>query len=121
MEMDGQVLSLREPLAGGATVQIIKRDSKAGLWVIRHSAAHVMADAIKRLRPKAKLWKGPPVEDPRYGFYYDLDLGDTPLTQEDLPEVEKLMRKIIKANVPFEREVLSRDAARELMVEQGEN
>ncbi|MHC4514373.1 MAG: threonine--tRNA ligase [Planctomycetota bacterium] len=121
MEMNGEVLSLREPLADGATVQIIKRDSKQGLEVIRHSAAHVMADAIKQLRPQVKLWKGPPVEDPRYGFYYDLDLGDQPLTQEDLPEVEKLMRKIVKANVPFEREVLQRDPARELMVEHGED
>jgi len=121
MEMDGETLSLRDTLVDGATVQIIKRDSKEGLFVIRHSAAHVMADAIKRMRPQVKLWKGPPVEDPRYGFYYDLDLGDQPLTQEELPEVEKLMRKIVKANVPFEREVFSRDAARELMVEHGED
>lgn len=121
MEVDGEVLSLREPLVDGAKVRILKRDSKEGLWVIRHSAAHVMADAIKQLRPKVKLWKGPPVEDPRYGFYYDLDLGDEPLTQEDLPEIEKRMRKIIQANVPFEREVFPRDEARELMVQHGED
>ncbi|MEE9127222.1 MAG: TGS domain-containing protein, partial [Planctomycetota bacterium] len=121
MQVDGEVLSLREPLEDGATVTIIKRQSEHGLWVIRHSAAHVMADAIKQLRPQVKLWKGPPVEDPRYGFYYDVDLGDQPLTQEELPEVEKRMRQIIKANVPFERCVLSRDAALELMAQHGED
>ncbi len=121
MTVDGEVLSLREPLEKNCQLTIITRDQKEALDVLRHSAAHVMADAIKRMRPQAKLWKGPPVDDPRYGFYYDIDLGDEPLTQEELPEVEKLMRKIIKANAPFEKDVRSRDEARQLMLDQGED
>ncbi len=93
--VDGEVMSLQQALPDGAPeavkVEILTREDKRGLEVIRHSAAHVMAEAIQRMRPEAKLWKGPPVDDPRYGFYYDIDLGDRPLGSEDLPEVERLM------------------------------
>ena len=120
-KVDGDMRGLREELRSDCAVEIVTRDSKEGLEVIRHSAAHILADAIKRIRPDVKLWKGPPVEDPRYGYYYDIDLGDAGITMEDLPEIEKLMRKIVKANVPFEKEVLPRDAARQLMVDHGED
>lgn len=121
MEVDGVTKSLRETIGVDSAVSIVTRDTKAGLEVLRHSAAHVLADAISRIRPGVKLWKGPPVDDPRYGYYYDIDLGDEPITMADLPEIEKHMRKIIKANVPFEKEVRSRDDARKLMVESGED
>ena len=121
MKVDGEVQSLREELQEDCAVEIVTRDSQDGLEVLRHSAAHILADAIKRIRPEVKLWKGPPVDDPRYGYYYDLDLGDAGITLEDLPEIEKLMRRIIKSNVPFEKEVLPRDEARKLMVDQGED
>ena len=68
--------SLQLPIDTSAAIEIITRDTPAGLEVLRHSAAHVLADAVKRIRPGAKLWKGPPIDDPRYGFYYDIDLGD---------------------------------------------
>ena len=119
--LDGEVQSLQLPIDGSANIKILVRDQKDGLEVLRHSAAHVLADACKRLRPQAKLWKGPPVDDPRYGFYYDIDFGDQPITVDDLPQLEALMQEIIKADAPFVREELSRDAARELMVEQGED
>lgn len=121
MRVDGQVKSLQEELTTDCTVEIIPKDSKDGLEVIRHSAAHVMAEAIKQMRPQAKLWKGPPVDDPRYGFYYDIDLGEEGITEADLPEIEKRMRKIIKHKERFVKEVLPRDQARALMVAQGED
>ncbi|MEZ5965047.1 MAG: threonine--tRNA ligase [Planctomycetota bacterium] len=120
IRVDGEVRSLQVPLTSGR-VEIITRDQPAGLEVIRHSAAHVMADAVKRLRPQAKLWKGPAIEDPRYGFYYDIDVGDRPLAPDDLPEIEKLMGEIIAADHPFVRESLPRADARALMVANGED
>jgi len=121
IELDGAVQSLQLPIEDSANIKILVRDSKEGLEVLRHSAAHVLADAVKRMRPKAKLWKGPPVDDPRYGFYYDIDFGDAPITADDLPKLEESMREIIKADVPFVRQDLPRDEARELMVEHGED
>ncbi|MFN8640150.1 MAG: threonine--tRNA ligase [Candidatus Binatia bacterium] len=119
--LDGEVQSLQQPIAGSANIRILVRDSKEGLEILRHSAAHVLADAVKRIRPRAKLWKGPPVDDPRYGFYYDIDFGDEPITHDDLPQLEQLMHEIVQKNVPFVREELPRDAARKLMVAHGED
>ena len=65
IELDGEVRSLQLPIDASASIKIHTRESSEGLMVLRHSAAHVMADAIKRIRPNAKLWKGPPIEDPR--------------------------------------------------------
>ena len=121
IELDGEVQSLQLPIERSADIKIHTRDSKEGLEVLRHSAAHVLADAVKRIRPKAKLWKGPPVDDPRYGFYYDIDFGDEPITVEDLPEVEKLMHEIVKEDVPFELQELPRAEAKALMEQHGED
>jgi threonyl-tRNA synthetase len=119
--LDGEVQSLQLPIARSAKIRILTRETKEGLEVLRHSAAHVMADAIKRIRPKAKLWKGPPVDDPRYGFYYDIDFGAEPLTLDDLPKVEQLMQEIIQQDVPFVREEMPRSEARVLMQQHGED
>ncbi|MBI2849379.1 MAG: threonine--tRNA ligase [Chloroflexi bacterium] len=81
---------------------------------MRHSAAHVMADAVKRIFPQAKLGIGPAIED---GFYYDFDLL-RPLTPEDLAEIESIMAEIARANSPFIREVASKDDARRLFADQ---
>ena len=78
-------------------------ESESPLYKLRHSLAHVMAQAVRQLRPQAKLGFGPPVE---HGFYYDFDLGE-PLTTEDLPRIEKIMRTIIKEKQAFERKELS--------------
>ena len=111
VEVNGVLQDLARPIEVDASVNIITREQPAGLEMLRHSAAHIMADAVKRIYPEAKLWKGPAVEDERYGFYYDIDLGEKKLTKEDLPEIEKLMRKIVKQDLPFERKVVDREAA----------
>ena len=121
VKVDGVVQSAQLPLERSARLEVVTRTTKDGLEVLRHSAAHVMADAIKKIRPQAKLWKGPAIEDPRYGFYYDVDFGDQPITQDDLPKIETLMREIIGKDVPFVREVRQRDDAQRLMAEQRED
>ena len=87
------------------------------LHVIRHTAAHIMAQAIKRLWPEADFAFGPATEN---GFYYDVDLGDTKLTDEDLEKIEKEMKKICKENLPIKAFTLPREEAVKLMQERGE-
>ncbi len=84
------------------------------LNVLRHSAAHIMAQAVKRLFPNADFGYGPATER---GFYYDIDLGDIKLTNEDLQKIEKEMRKIVKENLPIKPFILPREKAIELMSE----
>lgn len=87
------------------------------LHVIRHTAAHVLAQAVKRLYPDAHFAYGPATEK---GFYYDVDLGDKKLSDEDLPAIEAEMAKIVKENLPIKPFVLSREEAVKLMEERGE-
>ncbi len=87
------------------------------LHVIRHTAAHIMAQAIKRLYPHADFAYGPATE---HGFYYDVDLGDTKLSDEDLGRIEKEMQKICKENLPIKSFILSREDAKKLMEERQE-
>src|SRR5215831_8248759 len=84
-----------------------ERQKMSDLERLRHSCAHVMATAILRLWPEAQFASGPPVEN---GFYYDLELPHR-ITPEDFPKIEEEMRKEIKANHPFERQVVSREQA----------
>ncbi|MBR4474924.1 MAG: threonine--tRNA ligase [Oscillospiraceae bacterium] len=88
------------------------------LHVLRHSAAHIMAQAIKRLFPEADFAFGPATQN---GFYYDVDLGDRKLTQEDLDAIEKEMKKITKENLPFKAFILNREDSKKLMEERGEH
>ena len=87
------------------------------LHVIRHTAAHILAQAVKRLYPEARFAYGPATEK---GFYYDVDLGDKKLSDEDLPAIEAEMAKIVKENLPIKPFVLSREEAVKLMEERGE-
>ena len=87
------------------------------LHVLRHTAAHIMAQAIKRLFPEADFAFGPATQN---GFYYDVDLGERKLTQEDLDAIEAEMKKIVKANLPIKAFILPREEAKKLMEERGE-
>ena len=86
------------------------------LHVLRHSAAHIMAQAVKRLFPEAQFAFGPATQN---GFYYDVDLGETKLTNEDLEAIEKEMKKITKENLPFKVFTLPREEAKQFMAERG--
>ncbi len=87
------------------------------LHIIRHSAAHILAQAVKRLYPQAHFAYGPATEK---GFYYDIDLGDTVISDEDFPKIEAEMQKIVKENLPFKSFILSREESIKLMQERGE-
>ena len=98
--VDGEVRDLARPLADGAEVAILTKKDPEALDVLRHSAAHLMADAILRLFPGAQLTIGPVVED---GFYYDLFFEEGGVTPEDFPKIEQEMKRIAKEARPFER------------------
>ena len=97
----------------GTTAECPKEEE---LDVLRHSAAHIMAQAIKRLYPHADFGYGPSTEK---GFFYDVDLGDTKLTDEDLKKIENEMKKIVKENLPIKPFILPRNEAIALMEERG--
>jgi threonyl-tRNA synthetase len=98
--VDGAVVDLARPLPDGAEVAILTKKDPEALEVLRHSAAHLMADAILRLFPAAELTIGPVVED---GFYYDIHLPDAKLTPEDFPRIEAEMSRIVAESASFER------------------
>jgi threonyl-tRNA synthetase len=106
--VNGVLLDLDQPLPEGARVEAVTIDSPEGLEVLRHSAAHVMAQAVQQLRPGAKLGIGPYITD---GFYYDFDV-DEPFTPDELKQLEKLMLKIVNANQLFVRREVSDEEAR---------
>lgn len=106
-KIDDQVVDLNREIEGDAAVKILTLQDEEGVEVYRHSTAHLMAQAIKRLYPDVKLGIGPVIED---GFYYDIDLAER-LTPEDLPKIEQEMSRIVKENLPIEREVVSREKA----------
>ena len=105
------IIDLRQKLPDGAKVSILTKKDPEALEVLRHSAAHLMADAILRIFPKAELTIGPVVEG---GFYYDLHMRDgEKITPDDFPAIEKEMKRIAKENHPFERHVSGYDEANE--------
>ncbi|MEY2477945.1 MAG: threonyl-tRNA synthetase [Actinomycetota bacterium] len=114
--VDGATVDLSRPLDDGATVAILTEDSEEGRYVLRHSTAHVMAQAVLQLWPGAKFAIGPPIEN---GFYYDFDLpGGAHFTEEDLGRIEARMREIVAEDQPFIREEHSRDEGLQLFAEQ---
>ena len=111
VRVNGELWDLSRELEEGAQVEPVTLDSADGLNVLRHSAAHVMAQAVQQLRPDAKLGIGPYITD---GFYFDFDVNE-PFTPEDLKQLEKMMLKIVNANQFFQRRVAGEDEAREAM------
>ncbi|MEX1308293.1 MAG: threonine--tRNA ligase [Eubacteriales bacterium] len=116
-KIDGKIVSLSETIEKDCALEILVFDDDEGKYALRHTASHVLAQAVKRLFPEAKLAIGPAIEN---GFYYDFDV-ETPFTAEDLKALEKEMAKIIQENLPVTRTELAREDAKKLMAEKGED
>jgi threonyl-tRNA synthetase len=114
--VDGTPTDLYAPLPDGATVAIITADTDEGRYILRHSTAHVLAQAVTDLWPGAKFAIGPPIDD---GFYYDFDLpGGAHFSDDDLARIEARMREIVRENQPFVREEHSVEEGLELFRDQ---
>ncbi len=107
VEVDGEVQDLMTPLRRGGSFRVLTERDARSLDVLRHSAAHVLATAVRRLRPDARIGFGPAIED---GFYYDFEVAE-PFTPDDLEAFEREMRRVADEKLPFEREEVSRDLA----------
>lgn len=106
-KLNGVMYDLKRPIEEDGNIEIITQDQPEALEILRHSSAHLMAQAIKRLYKDVKLGVGPVIEG---GFYYDIDMPES-LTPEDLPKIEKEMKKIINENLPIVRKEVSRGEA----------
>ena len=115
-EVNGDLCALTQPLFEGDKVKLLTFEDEGGKHVFRHTASHILAQAVKRLYPDAKLTIGPAIET---GFYYDIDF-DKPLSNDDLGAIEKEMQKIVHENLRIERFTLPRDEAKKLMEEKNE-
>ncbi|WP_330408024.1 threonine--tRNA ligase [Vallitalea guaymasensis] len=116
-EVDGEVVDLRHVVDKDVTLNILTFNDDSGKDAFRHTAAHILSQAVKRLFPEIKLAIGPSIEN---GYYYDFD-KETPFTNEDLVAIEKEMKKIVKENLKITRFELPRDEAIKLMEEKGED
>ena len=114
--LDDKLRDLAEPIVADAKIRIITRADPEALELIRHDAAHVMAEAVQELYPGTQVTIGPVIEN---GFYYDF-ARDEPFTPDDLPKIEAKMREIIARDRPFSCEVVKREAARDLFDKKGE-
>lgn len=108
-KVDGELTDIQNNITDGTQVEFFTKADKEGLFTLRHTAAHVMAQAIQHLYPGTKFAIGPAIDD---GFYYDLE-SDHVFSQEDFAAIEKEMAKIAKANLPIEKKILSRNEALE--------
>ncbi|WP_420801800.1 threonine--tRNA ligase [Priestia megaterium] len=117
-KVNGELLDLRTPIEQDGSLEIITQDAPEALEIMRHSTAHLMAQAIKRLYKdtKVQLGVGPVIEN---GFYYDIDMEES-ITPEDLGKIEKEMKKIVNSNIEIERKEVSREEAIQLFKEVGD-
>lgn len=115
--VNGELTDLREELVDGSEVAFLTFEEDGGKHTLRHTASHVMAQAVKRLWPEAKLAIGPAIDK---GFYYDIDMEHT-LTPEDLTKIEKEMSRIVKENLPITKSVMSRQEAIEFFKTKNED
>jgi threonyl-tRNA synthetase len=116
LSMDGELRDLSDPLGRSGKVEIVTREDPRALELIRHDAAHVLAEAVQELWPGTQVTIGPVIEN---GFYYDFARNE-PFTPEDFPVIEKKMREIIARNKPFTKQVWSRDKAKQVFRDKGE-
>lgn len=108
-----QIVDVSRPLEHDVELEIITEKSPEALDLLRHSAAHILATAVREIRPEAKIGFGPPIE---HGFYYDFEV-DEPFTPEELEEIEAKMKEVVRCNDPFERQVVTKEEARELFAD----
>lgn len=106
--VNGELEDLDRPITEDAEVRLVTPDDPEALHLMRHSTAHLMAQAMRRLYPNIHFGVGPAIDD---GFYYDTDNGEHPISEEDLPKIEQKMKEIVKENLPIERKVMSRKEA----------
>lgn len=116
IKIDGELFDLKRELQEGGHLEIITYRDEEGIDIMRHSTAHVLAQAVRRLYKDVQFGVGPTIEE---GFYYDIDMEHS-LTPEDLPKIEKEMQRIIDENVEFTREVVSRNEAKKRFQEIGD-
>lgn len=116
-KVNGELTDLRDPIMDGAEVEFFTKEDPEGLFTLRHTASHVMAQAIQHLFPGVKFAIGPAIDD---GFYYDLD-SDHVFSQEDFAAIEKEMSKIAKENIPLVKKVLPRDEALQYFKDKGQD
>jgi threonyl-tRNA synthetase len=114
--LDGEVRDLSDPVGRSGRVEILTRDDPRALTLIRHDAAHVLAEAVQELFPGTQVTIGPVIEN---GFYYDFHRNE-PFTLDDLPKIEAKMREIIARDAPFTKELWSREEAKRVFSEKGE-
>ncbi|MGI9181257.1 MAG: threonine--tRNA ligase [Longimicrobiaceae bacterium] len=112
-KLNGRIVDLDRPVEQDAALEILTEKSSDALEVLRHSAAHIMATAVRQVRPEAKIGFGPAIED---GFYYDFEV-DRPFTAEELEQIESVMQEVARVSQPFERRVVSKEEARELFAD----
>ena len=115
--VNGELTDLREELVDGSEVAFLTFEEDGGKHTLRHTASHILAQAVKRLWPEAKLAIGPAIDK---GFYYDIDMEHT-LTPEDLGKIEKEMSRIVKENLPITKSVMSRQEAIEFFKSKNED
>src|SRR3954469_16287753 len=113
MALDGVLVDLADPIEHDAAIEFIARDDARALELIRHDAAHVLAEAVQTLWPGTQVTIGPVIEN---GFYYDF-FRNEPFTPDDFATIEKKMREIIARDKPFTKEVWSRDEAKRVFRE----
>ena len=106
------MVDLNRGIEEDATIEIVTPDHEDALSLVRHSAAHLMAQAMRRLYPNIHFGVGPAIDS---GFYYDTDNGENQISVEDLPAIEAEMMKIVKENLPIERRVLSKQKALDIL------
>jgi threonyl-tRNA synthetase len=116
MALDGTVADLADPITNDAKIEFLNREDPRALELIRHDAAHVLAEAVQELFPGTQVTIGPVIEN---GFYYDFARNE-PFTPEDFPAIEAKMREIVARDKPFTKEVWSRDKAKQVFREKGE-
>src|SRR5258708_7071905 len=116
MALDGQLADLANPIEKDARIEFVSREDPRALELIRHDAAHVLAEAVQTLWPGTQVTIGPVIEN---GFYYDF-FRNQPFTPDDFTAIEKQMREIIARDKPFTKEIWSREKAKQVFRDKGE-